>query len=173
MSGALSANTLRYTLYDAQEAKIKEGTLYHQLIRSGETIKCDINLWDFGDTAKKTKKVVIRAKEDTDPNSGAKFDVIVQYTKYSDILLTPEKYVGQKITIEGKFQICNTENRSFNLEQGDHHINMFYEKLSKDDQAHILEVKQSSDNSVTVKGTVQLYSNAKNTYYLMASSISW
>ena len=90
---------------------------------------------------------------------------------YTDILLSPEKYVGSEVTMQGEFSYKNTERSSFDMKQGDNTIEVFYEKLPKEAQAAILSQKNFSEAPVTTKGTLKRFSNAKNSYYILATDI--
>ena len=92
--------------------------------------------------------------------------------KYVDILLTPEKFLKKTVTMEGKFYYHNPERQSFDIEQGDHKIEVFYQQLPKEKWRRILEEKNFSDAKVTVAGTVQKFRDRNNTYYLVASEVA-
>ena len=94
-------------------------------------------------------------------------------TTYTDILLSPEKYVGTQVTMRGEFSYKNTERKSFDMKQGDNTIEVFYERLPKEKQAAILTQKNFSKAPVAVKGTLKRFANAENSYYIIASDVSW
>ena len=73
--------------------------------------------------------------------------------------------------MQGEFFIKNTERSSFDMRQGDNNIEVFYKKLPKEVQAAILNQKNFSNAPVTAKGTLMRFSNAKNSYYIMATGI--
>lgn len=90
---------------------------------------------------------------------------------YTGILLAPERYIGRQITTKGALSYKNTERKSFDLKQGDDTIEVFYELLPPQQQALILRQRNFSDVPVTVRGTVQRFRNAENSYYIMAAEI--
>ena len=92
---------------------------------------------------------------------------------YTDILLSPEKYVGTEVTMRGEFSYNNTERKSFDMKQGDNTIEVFYERLPKEKQAAILTQKNFSKAPVAVKGTLRRFANAENSYYIMAADVLW
>jgi len=99
--------------------------------------------------------------------------VAVAQLSYTDILLSPEKFVGQEVTMQGAFRCNNTERKSFDMKQGDNVIEVFYERLPKEAQASILSQENFSKTPVTVKGTLRRFANSENSYYIMASAILW
>ena len=99
--------------------------------------------------------------------------VAVAQLNYNDILLSPEKFVGKKATMQGKFSYKNPRQKYFTIKQGDNRIKVYYENLSKNVQASILNQKDYSNILVTVKGTVYQYTDLQNSYYIEASNISW
>ena len=90
---------------------------------------------------------------------------------YTDILLSPEKYVDSEVTMQGEFSYKNTERSSFDMKQGDNNIEVFYKNLSKEVQAAILNQKNFSKAPVTAKGTLMRFKDTKNSYYIMATDI--
>jgi hypothetical protein len=92
---------------------------------------------------------------------------------YTDILLSPENYVGKDVTMHGEFYIMNTERQSFNIMQGDNKIEVFYKQLPKEAQATILSQKNFSNVPVVVKGKLQRYAKTKSSYYIMATDVLW
>jgi hypothetical protein len=90
---------------------------------------------------------------------------------YTDILLSPEKYVGKEVTMSGNFYYKHVERKSFDLQQEDYEIEVYYERLPKKTQAAILSQKNFSKTPVTVKGVLKRFSNAKNSYYIMATNV--
>jgi hypothetical protein len=56
---------------------------------------------------------------------------------YTDILLSPEKYVGKEVTMSGNFYYTHVERKSFDLQQEDYEIEVYYERLPKKTQAAI------------------------------------
>lgn len=90
--------------------------------------------------------------------------------RYTDVLLSPEKFVGQEITMRGEFYSHNTEKKSFEMIQDGHHIEVFYGQLPKEIQALILSQRNYSNASVFVKGTLKRYADTENSYYITASN---
>ena len=92
---------------------------------------------------------------------------------YTDILLSPEKYLGTEVTMRGGFRYNNTERKSFDMKQGDNTIEVFYERLPREKQAAILTQKNFSQVPVAVKGTLKRFANAENSYHIMAADVLW
>ena len=97
---------------------------------------------------------------------------VAQQVNYTDILLSPQKYLDKEVTMQGTFYYKNEERKSFSIKQGDNSIEIFYQSIPLTVQASILGQKNFSKTLVTVKGTVKRFSNSENSYYLMAKSIS-
>ena len=90
---------------------------------------------------------------------------------HTDILLSPEKYVGKEVTMRGEFRLKNTERKSFDMKQGDNTIKVFYERLPKETQAAILSQKNFSKTPVTAKGVLKRFANRENSYYIIATNV--
>ena len=90
---------------------------------------------------------------------------------YTDILLAPERYINRVVTMKGAFDYRNTERESFELKQGDDTVEVFYEQLPEQKRALILRERSFSGGVTTVVGTVHRFSNAENSYYIMASDV--
>ncbi len=91
---------------------------------------------------------------------------------YTDILLSPEEYVGTAITMSGDFYYKNTERKSFDLKQGDDTIEVFYEDLPEAVQGAILSQKNFSKTTVNAEGVLRRFSNSDNSFYIMAEDVS-
>ena len=77
--------------------------------------------------------------------------------------------------MRGEFRHNNTERKFFDMTQGDNTIQVFYERLPKETQAVILSQKDFSKAPapVAAKGIVKRFSNAENSYYIMATDVLW
>jgi hypothetical protein len=73
--------------------------------------------------------------------------------------------------MSGNFYYKHVERKSFDLQQEDYEIEVYYERLPKKTQAAILSQKNFSKTPVTVKGVLKRFSNAKNSYYIMATNV--
>ena len=93
--------------------------------------------------------------------------------RYTEILLSPEKYVGNEITMHGEFRYKNTERKSFDMRQGDNTIEIFYERLPTEAQAVILSESNFSRAPVMASGTLRRFANRARSYYIMATDVSW
>ena len=91
---------------------------------------------------------------------------------YVDILMNPEKFSKQTVTMEGTFHYNNTDRKSFDMAQGDNKIEVFYEQLPKDTWRTILLQKNFSDVKVSATGIIRKFGNEENTYYLQAKSVA-
>jgi hypothetical protein len=97
----------------------------------------------------------------------------IAQVSYTDILVSPENYVGKDVTMHGDFNYMNTERQSFDMKQGDIRIEVFYQQLPKETQATILSQKNFSKVPVTVKGKLKRYAKTKSSYYIMATDVLW
>ena len=95
------------------------------------------------------------------------------YVSYNDILISPRKYLERDVTMKGAFSIKYTERKSFEMAQGDNRIEVFYDKLPIDVQAAIINQNNFSNITVVAKGILKRYADANNTYYIMASSVTF
>ncbi|MEI7851547.1 MAG: hypothetical protein WCH86_06905 [Kiritimatiellales bacterium] len=111
--------------------------------------------------AAKEKKAKKEAKEDAFVQAGLRIN---------DILLSPSKFVGTKITIRGRFRFVHTEQRYFSLEQGDREIDVFYTDVSREEEAEILSQKEYSLAPIEVTGRLvprTNYYGARHSYYIV------
>jgi hypothetical protein len=92
---------------------------------------------------------------------------------YTDVLLAPEKYIGTQVAMRGEFRYKNTDRESFDMQQGDNTIEVFYKRLPKEKQAAILSQENFSKLPVSAKGTLQRFTNTDNSYYIMAREVLW
>jgi outer membrane protein assembly factor BamE (lipoprotein component of BamABCDE complex) len=88
----------------------------------------------------------------------AKEEAFVQAgLRINDILISPPKFIGQKITVSGRFGHSRAEERSFSMSQGDRRIDVSYGNVSKATGEEILNQKVLSGAPVEVSGKLVVF----------------
>ena len=73
--------------------------------------------------------------------------------------------------MRGTFSYKNTERKSFDLKQDDYTVEVFWSCFQRRSGPGILNQRNFSGVVVMVTGKVQRFSNAQNSYYLMATDV--
>lgn len=120
---------------------------------------------------RQVREEAIRIREEAIRN--AAIQEAKSYVSYNDILIFPRKYLERDVTMKGEFSFKYTERKSFDMTQGDNRIEVFYDKLPRDVQVAIINKNNFSNITVIAKGILKRYADANNTYYIMASSVTF
>jgi len=90
-----------------------------------------------------------------------------------DVLINPADYLDKTVLMEGVFRVNNIERRSFDMNQGDKRVEVFYERyIPRENWRSILNQKNFSDAKVSATGILRKFKDEDHVYYLEAGSVT-